>query len=134
MNDLQSDAIKGKPSTASAKAPIRKERWRERLSGIYSASPTLAAGLLYLVNEEGMTTVLKPGREPTRVAANPIEGRTLASPAFVGGAIFLRSETHLYCIGKPGKAPLRTAVRVRPATVDPNDKSKVRRVTATAPQ
>ena len=111
-----------------------KELWRERLPGSYSASPTLAAGHVYAVNEEGTTTVLKPGPKPTRVATNQIEGRTLASPAFVGGAIFLRSDTHLYCIGKPGRPPLRTAARVRSAKRDPNDGSKVRRASATAPR
>jgi outer membrane protein assembly factor BamB len=110
-----------------------KERWRERLKGNYSASPTLAGGLVYVTNEEGTTTVFEPGPALNAIATNQIAGRTLASPAFVGEAIYLRSDTHLYCIGNPGQ-PLRVAARARKAAPVPGDKSKVRRASATAPQ
>jgi len=110
-----------------------KERWRERLQGNFSASPTLAAGHIYALNEDGVMTVLKPGPKPVRVATNQIEGRTLASPAFVGGAIFLRSDTHLYCIGDPGQPSARAAARDRSVSRIPTDipvNSKVRRASA----
>lgn len=86
---------------------------------------------MYVVSEEGLTTVLKPGVKPTRVAANQIDGRTLASPAFVDGAICLRSDTHSYCIGNPGHTPVQTASRPRKSKLARSDGSKVRRASAT---
>ena len=75
-------------------------RWRHRLPGDYSASPVLAGGRIYFLNEEGVATVIEPGDSYREVATNTIEGRTLASPAISGGAIYLRSDRHLYRIGK----------------------------------
>jgi outer membrane protein assembly factor BamB len=75
-----------------------KELWRERLSGNYAASPTLADGKIYLFSEEGNATVMAPGEGFQAVATNQLDGRILASPAFVDGAIYLRTDTHLYRI------------------------------------
>ena len=36
--------------------------WTERIGGGYQASPVCADGRLYFFNQEGVTTVLKPGR------------------------------------------------------------------------
>jgi outer membrane protein assembly factor BamB len=78
-----------------------EEIWRQRLSGNFSASPTLADGKVYLLNEQGAMFVLAPGDQYKLLATNHLDGRTLASPAFVGHAIFLRSDTHLYRIEAP---------------------------------
>jgi hypothetical protein len=51
--------------------------------------------------EQGVTTVLAPGKEARRVAANKLDGGLLASMAVAGRAIFLRSDTHLYKIAEP---------------------------------
>jgi outer membrane protein assembly factor BamB len=75
-----------------------KELWRERLSGNYAASPTLADGKIYLFSEEGNATVIAPGDAFQTVAANQLDGRILASPAFADGAIYLRTDSHLYRI------------------------------------
>jgi len=74
------------------------EIWRQRLSGNFSASPTLADGKIYLLNELGSMFVLAPGDTYRLLETNNLDGRTLASPAFVGHAIYLRSDTHLYRI------------------------------------
>jgi len=74
------------------------EIWRQRLSGNFSASPTLADGKIYLLNEQGSMFVLAPGDTYRLLETNNLDGRTLASPAFVGHAIYLRSDTHLYRI------------------------------------
>jgi outer membrane protein assembly factor BamB len=76
-----------------------KELWRKRLSGNFSASPTLAEGHIYVVSEEGITSVFNPDGEAEAIATNTLEGRSFASPAFVDGAIFFRTNTHLYGIG-----------------------------------
>jgi outer membrane protein assembly factor BamB len=75
-----------------------KLHWQERLGGRCLASPIYAAGRLYFFNEEGKTTVLKAGKQFSRLAQNRLEGPLIATPAILGGAIFLRSDAHLFCI------------------------------------
>ncbi|MDX1981428.1 MAG: PQQ-binding-like beta-propeller repeat protein [Bryobacteraceae bacterium] len=67
---------------------------------IYSSSPVLADGKVYITNEEGTTTVLKAGAEFEVLAENALGEYTLSSPAVSNGQIFLRTEKFLYCIGK----------------------------------
>ena len=81
-----------------------KELWRKRLTGNFSASPTLAEGHIYVVSEDGITTVFNPDGKAEAIATNTLEGRSFASPAFVDGAIFFRTDTHLYGIGDVGRA------------------------------
>ncbi len=73
--------------------------WSERIaSGRYWSAPTYADGKLYFHSEEGVTTVLKPGRKFEVLAENKVEGRHFASLAIEGGALFLRTDTALYRI------------------------------------
>jgi outer membrane protein assembly factor BamB len=74
-------------------------RWVERLGGEYSASPVFADGRIYFQSEDGVTTVIAPGRAFHRLATNTLDGRTLASIAVSAGSIFIRSDSHLYRIG-----------------------------------
>ena len=76
------------------------QHWQERIGGNFSASPTLADGKIYLLDEEGKTTVIAPGKKYEVLATNTLEGRTLATPAIVDQAVFLRTDTHLYRIEK----------------------------------
>jgi outer membrane protein assembly factor BamB len=73
--------------------------WQERLNGTFSASPIFADGRIYFLAEDGVATVLAPGREYRRVATNALDGATLASMAVSDGSIYIRSATHLYRIG-----------------------------------
>ncbi len=82
-------------------AATGKPLWRERLSGNFSASPTVADGRIYLLNEDATTLVIAPGDTFELLATNQLDGRSLASPAFVDGAIYLRTDTHLYRIEQP---------------------------------
>jgi len=66
---------------------------------IYSSSPVLADGKLYITNEEGTTTVLKAGPVFEVLAQNELGEYTLSSPAISDGQIFMRTEAALYCIG-----------------------------------
>lgn len=78
----------------------------ERLpGGTYSASPLLAAGRLYITNEDCETTVLAAGPMHEELARNKLEGGyTLSSWAVSGSRLFLRAGEYLYCIGeKRGK-------------------------------
>lgn len=72
--------------------------WMQRLPGNYSASPVFAAGRIYFQSEEGITTVIAPGREFRRLAANRLDGQMLASLAIANGSIFIRTESQLYRI------------------------------------
>jgi outer membrane protein assembly factor BamB len=61
----------------------------------------LADGKIYVVNEEGLTTVLKAGPTFELLAENPLNDYTLSSPAISDGHIYIRTARYLYCIGKP---------------------------------
>ncbi len=86
-------------------AKTGQEVWgRERIrSAIYSASPVLADGRIYITNEDGLTTVLKAGTKFEVLAENDLGDYTLSSPAVSSGQVFIRTAQHLYCIGKRAK-------------------------------
>lgn len=70
------------------------------LEGIVSASPVLADGKLYILNENAVMSIVSVGPEFKLLAANELDGSyTLASPAVSGSQLFIRTSTHLYCIG-----------------------------------
>jgi outer membrane protein assembly factor BamB len=73
--------------------------WQQRLVGNYSASPVFADGRVYVLSEEGVTTVFAPGKVFRRLGSNRLDGTTLASIAVADGSLFIRSDTHLYRIG-----------------------------------
>ena len=73
----------------------------ERLKpAIYSASPVLADGKVYVTNEEGLTSVFKAGPKFELLGENASEEYTLSTIAVSRGQLFLRTEKHLYAIGK----------------------------------
>ena len=74
--------------------------WHERLEGTYSASPVFAEGRIYILSEQGETTVFEAAREYKELARNPLEGPCQASPAVSSNNIFIRSEHNLFCISK----------------------------------
>ena len=75
-----------------------RELWRQRLRGTYAASPVLADGRVYFLNETGETTIVQSADQYVEAASNRVNGNTLASLAFADGAMFLRSDTALYRI------------------------------------
>ena len=77
-----------------------KIHWQQRVPGNYSASPVFADGRIYFLSEEGVATVIAPGKEFKRLAVNTLDGTTFASIAVSQGTLFIRSDTHLYRIGK----------------------------------
>ena len=74
--------------------------WRKRLSGTYWASPVYAEGRIYILSEDGVTLVLRPGDKYDEIAANDLGDRCFASMAVSQGNFYIRSAQHLYCIGK----------------------------------
>jgi hypothetical protein len=75
-----------------------KVLWTENLGKQY-ASPVYAGGLVYMPNDEGVITVIKPGPTYQCAAKNKIGENMFASPAISQGKIYLRGVDHLYCIG-----------------------------------
>jgi len=73
-------------------------RWQQRIGTKVSASPVFADGRLYFLDEDGQTTVIRPGAAGDRLAVNVLEGSTLASMAVAAKSILIRTGTHLYRI------------------------------------
>ena len=72
--------------------------WRGRLGGNYSASPVLIGDRIYFSSEQGVTTVIRAGREFEKLASNDLQEATLASPAVAAEALFIRTDKALYRI------------------------------------
>lgn len=77
--------------------------WKQDKIGPAYASPVMANGLVYFLNNKGEMNVVKPGATFELVATNELGEKTFASPAISQGQIFLRGFNNLYCIGVPGK-------------------------------
>ncbi len=76
-----------------------KVLWIQELGPQYS-SPVLADDLIYMPNDDGVITIIKPGPEFVAVAKNSIGEKMFASPAISNDKIFLRGEKHLFCIAE----------------------------------
>jgi outer membrane protein assembly factor BamB len=72
--------------------------WQERLGSHFSTSLVTAGGLVYLVADDGLTKVIRPGPKLEVVAENPLGEYCYASPAISGGRIYVRGEKHLFCM------------------------------------
>ncbi len=72
--------------------------WHSRLSGTFAASPLYADGRLYFFDQQGTTTVIKPGRSFEELATDRLANGMMASPAADRNALYLRTKTHLYRI------------------------------------
>ncbi len=82
-------------------AATGKVLWIEDLGMQYS-SGVLANGLVYMPNDNGVITVIKPGPTFSLIARNSIGEKMYASPAISNGKIYLRGYKHLFCISTKG--------------------------------
>jgi len=80
-------------------ADTGKRWWQERLGTHFSNSLVAADGLVYLVADDGLTKVIRPGRKLQLVSENPLGESIFSSPAIADGRIYLRGEKHLFCVG-----------------------------------
>lgn len=76
-----------------------RELWRERVGGNFSASPLLAGDHLYLLDEDGVCTVLNVAKNGRKAAINRLDERSLASPAVIDSDLLIRTSAALYRIG-----------------------------------
>jgi outer membrane protein assembly factor BamB len=72
--------------------------WQERIGGSFWSSPISAGDLIYFLDEDCQTTIIRASVKFEIVARNPLEGRCQASPAASRGALFIRSADHLWAI------------------------------------
>jgi outer membrane protein assembly factor BamB len=72
--------------------------WQERLGKHFSTSLVTAGGLVYMVADDGLTKVVRPGPKLDVVAENPLGEYCYSSPAIAHGRIYVRGEKHTYCI------------------------------------
>jgi outer membrane protein assembly factor BamB len=67
------------------------ENWKERLGGVFNASPVLAGNHIFVAREDGTTFVIKP--DPAKlnvVSENKLGSEVFATPSFAGNRIYLR--------------------------------------------
>jgi outer membrane protein assembly factor BamB len=76
-----------------------KRLWKQKLARHVSASPVLADGYLYFVDDDAVTHVLKANGEFSVLHRNKLDDECYASPAISQGQIFIRGLNNLYCIG-----------------------------------
>jgi len=74
--------------------------WTQRLGIHYSGSLVTVDALVHFLSDEGVTTIVRPGKEFQRVAENQLGENCYTSPAVSHGTIFIRAEKHLYAIGR----------------------------------
>ena len=79
--------------------------WDIRLRGnTLNPSPLYADGKIYLLSEQGVTTVLKPSADPKQtaeiIATNDLGEKCKASIAVSGNQLIIRSANRLWCVGK----------------------------------
>jgi hypothetical protein len=83
-----------------ADAETGERLWRQRLSGLFFASPVAGDGKIYMLSETGETFVLEAARQARLLAQNDLGERFIASPAVSSGRLFLRSDGTVFAIGK----------------------------------
>lgn len=89
----------------AATGKVHYERQRLGIRSVYS-SPVGAAGRIYITSREGVTKVIKQGREYEEIATNRLDDGFDATAAIVGGELYLRGRKHLYCIARSKRKKL----------------------------
>ncbi len=80
-----------------------KRRWMHKLARHVSASPVLADGYLYFLDDDGTMHVLRADGKFAVLHKNRLDEECYASPAVSHGQIFIRALHNLYCIGEQEK-------------------------------
>lgn len=93
-------AFKGKEGYC-LEAATGAVQWKEPM-GLHHASPVVANGLVYFLNDDGVSHVVRASSRYELVARNELGEKTYASPVISQGQIFLRGFKNLYCVGTVG--------------------------------
>ena len=90
------------------KCDTGEEKWKQRLSGTFSASPVLVGSNIFATNESGSTFIFKASPAGfEQVAENKLAEEVFATPTICGSRIYMRAantidghrQESLYCIG-----------------------------------
>ncbi|MDA8960598.1 PQQ-binding-like beta-propeller repeat protein [Akkermansiaceae bacterium] len=96
------------------------------IANVYS-SPVGAAGRVYLTGRNGVTLVLKRGKEFEVLATNKLDDEFRASAALVGKQMLLRGSQYLYCIEEgatPNKQEVSSKAVVGPKKISSETKAE----------
>lgn len=82
-----------------------KELWKEQIENRPGGStawgsPVLAAGRIYITDQQGTTSVFATGPKYELLSINKLNERCNASIAVAQGDLFIRTHKHLWCIGE----------------------------------
>ena len=75
--------------------------WQDRVGRHFSASLISVQGKALFVADDGVASIVKPGKELQVVHENKLGEWCYSSPAIADGCLYLRGEKHLFCIGSP---------------------------------
>ncbi|MCX7403515.1 MAG: PQQ-binding-like beta-propeller repeat protein [Planctomycetia bacterium] len=78
-----------------------RELWRHRIGGNFSASPLLADGLIIFASEEGVVTLVEPGKSYREVAVSDLGVQIMASPIAFGSTLIIRTAEDIRLFRKP---------------------------------
>lgn len=92
-------AIQDNGMASCQKADTGDVLWQERVGGGFSSSPVAADGRIYLLDNNGDTTVIEAGPAYKVLAKNILGEPTQASMAVSNGRIYIRTEKTLWCVG-----------------------------------
>jgi outer membrane protein assembly factor BamB len=83
-------------------AKTGREHYRKRVPGAagFTASPLANDRKVYLLDQNGRTTIIEAGPELKIAATCDLNEMCWASPAAAGGRLLIRTVDHLYCIGE----------------------------------
>ena len=90
------------------KCDTGEEKWKQRLSGTFSASPVLVGDTIFATNETGTTFIFKASPEGYEaIGENKLAEEVFATPTICGSRIYMRAATTtegkrqetLYCLG-----------------------------------
>ena len=82
-----------------------KKQWDHDFETECHASPSLAAGRLYLFSQKGTAVVVEAARQFKELFRTEMGDGFHASPAFAQDKIFLRGLTNVWCVGAAGGKP-----------------------------
>jgi outer membrane protein assembly factor BamB len=89
-----------------------KELWKQRLGGVFSASPVLVGERIYATNEAGEVFVFRAAPEKyEELGRGKLGDEAFATPVFCGNRVYHRvaekadgrRRERLYCLGAPGR-------------------------------
>jgi outer membrane protein assembly factor BamB len=74
--------------------------WQRRMRGRFSVAPLVVGEMLFLMNEDGLCSLIKTGDAFELIAENDLGEPTLSTPAVLGGRIYFRTEKAVICVGE----------------------------------